>query len=92
MRKVSIWNLSPPLAPSAPAAVSAPPQTQMASSKTSIPLKHLFKYPSEPGPLPDSEPLAFYWKGGVKGLDQEVVLLEMGGDGVDGEADNELND
>ena len=42
------------------------------------------------GPLPDSELLAFYWKGGVKGLDQEVVLLEIGGeeeeDGDDGDA------
>ena len=83
----------PPLAPSAPAAVSAPLQTQTAASaKTSILQKHLFKYPSEHGPLPDLEPLSFYWKGGMKGLDQEVVLLEMGGDGDGGEDDDELND
>jgi hypothetical protein len=52
-------------------------------------LKHLFKYPTVHGPLPDSELLAFYWKGGVKGLDQEVVLLEIGGEEEEEEEEEE---
>lgn len=56
---------------------------------TCIPLEELFAYPFGSGELAESELLAFYWKGGIKCLDQEAAFMEMeeADESVDGVTD-----
>ncbi|KAL0948754.1 hypothetical protein HGRIS_014944 [Hohenbuehelia grisea] len=76
--------------PNPAAATSAPlPQSNSSHLKTSIPLSKLFRYPGS-----SSEPwegLDYYWKGGVRNLDEEMQAHEQSMREPDQDHDGENN-
>ena len=80
-------NLSNP-SPNLPTQVTQPStssRTTQPSLKTKIPLKNLFRYPIDPD-LP-AEGLDFYWKWGVKHLEEEMFVAELMTEGLEDEGD-----
>ena len=63
------------------------PATRLASRpvvvKVSIPLKILFKYPTDATPDPPSEGMNRFWRGGIQNLDKEMEVYELLGSGED---------
>jgi hypothetical protein len=78
-----------PVAPVAPLTQSGQPKTSSRStrpSKTKIPLKDLFRYPTDP--RAPAEGLNFYWKWGIKHLEDEMMVAELMTEGLeDGDID-----
>jgi len=71
---LSTTPLNPPIQPSTSCRSTRP-------SKTKIPLKNLFRYPTDPDA--PAEGLNFYWKWGIKHLDEEMLVAELMTEGLD---------
>jgi len=69
----------PPNPPTQPGTSSR--TTGARPSKTKIPLKSLFRFPTDPDA--PAEGLNFYWKWGIKHLEEEMLVAELMTDGLE---------
>jgi hypothetical protein len=66
-------STAPP--PNPPTQSSTSSRSTQSSTKTKIPLKNLFRYPTDPDA--PAEGLNFYWKWGIKHLEEEMLVAEL---------------
>jgi hypothetical protein len=66
-------SMVPP--PNPPTQPSTSSRSTRPSTKTKIPLKNLFRYPTDPDA--PAEGLNFYWKWGIKHLEEEMLVAEL---------------
>jgi hypothetical protein len=71
-------SMPPPDPPTQPGTSS---RSTRPSMKTKIPLKNLFRYPTDPDA--PAEGLNFYWKWGIKHLEEEMLVAELMTDGLE---------
>jgi hypothetical protein len=71
-------TMPPPDPPAQPGTCS---RSTRPSMKTKIPLKNLFRYPTDPDA--PAEGLNFYWKWGIKHVEEEMLAAELMTDGLE---------